>query len=214
LLALGDFAASHGKVALAQKTLTRFQQSHPGGETTARLMVIESLLVAKRYAEALAQIKALGQESGLEPRFVNVCSGLEAIAHYGMGDAIAGYACLGTLIAQPDLRADSLLAIANRLIAMGNPAPAREVLAKAVSLDPHNQLAVARLVDLDLNTGNIAAAAGNLRILITLRQPPQAVLRRAQNLLRSDAYLFLPDRGPLLEKLAASTGTRPASATP
>jgi Tfp pilus assembly protein PilF len=212
LLALGDFAATHGQVDLARKILACFQQAHLSGETTVRLMVIESLLVAKNYASALAQIKSLDKESGREPRFANVCNGLEAIAHYGLGDPIAGYACLGTLIARPDLRADSLLAIANRLIAMGNPAPAREVLAKAVSLNPQNQLALARLVSLDLDTGNIAAATGNLRTLITLRQPPPTVLRRAQDLLRSDAWLFLPDRGSLLEKLSRITGTPGASA--
>jgi hypothetical protein len=117
-----------------------------------------------------------------------------------------------TLMVRPDLRTESLLAIANRLVAMEQRAPAREILARAIALDRQNQPALARLIELDLEAENLAALPDNLRQLLTLRKPPRHVLTAAQRLLRQDRHLFLPGRAELLDALAQALA-RPAAAS-
>jgi hypothetical protein len=147
-------------------------------------------------------VQSLLKQPDLDPALTNVAQGLLAIAHYGLDDPVSGQSALMTLMVQPDLRAESLLAIANRLVAMEQHTPAREILARAVALDRQNQPALARLIELDLEAENLADLPDNLRQLLTLRKPPRRVLTAAQRLLRQDRFLFLSGRAGLLDALA------------
>ena len=212
LLALGDFAATTGRVELAQQVLEQASNRQTADITPLRLMVVESMLVANRHAEALEHVQTLLKQPGADPALTNVAQGLLAIAHFGLGDPVSAHSALMTLMVRPELRAESLLAIANRLVAMEQRAPAREILARAIALDRQNQPALARLIELDLEAENLAALPDNLRHLLTLRKPPRHVLTAAQRLLRQDRHLFLPGRTELLDALAQALA-RPAAAS-
>lgn len=214
LLALGDFAATTGRAELAQQVLAQARNHQSADITPMQLMVVESMLVANRHAEALENLQTLLKQPGLDQALTNVAQGLLAIAHFGLGDPVSGQSALMTLMVRPDLRAESLLAIANRLVAMEQRAPAREILARAVALDRQNQPALARLIELDLEAENLAALPENLRQLLTLRKPPRHVLIAAQRLLRQDRLLFLPGRAELLDALAQALARPAAAAAP
>lgn len=202
LLALGDFAASHGMVEVARGVLEQFRLNGSSDLTTPKLMVVEALIGAKRYAEALPQAQAMNGDANLANRYGNVSLGLEAIAHYGLGDPVAGYASLTTLLARPNVRTASLVAIARRLLMMDYPMPAREVLVQAVRQSAKSQPALTQLIELELDLGQVSNLPGRLRTLATMRKPSQAVMQRARKILRSDDYLFLPQRDSLLDLLA------------
>ena len=210
LLALGDFAATTGHVELARQVLAQARHHQSADITPMHLMLVEAMLVASRHAEALEKLQSLPKQPDLAPALTNVTQGLLAIAHYGLGDPVSGQSALMTLMVRPDLRAENLLAIANRLVAMEQRTPAREILARAVALDRQNQPALARLIELDLEAENLAALPDNLRQLLTLRKPPRHVLTAAQRLLRQDRHLFLPGRAELLDALAQALA-RPAA---
>lgn len=201
LLALADYAATEGEVSLVKRIADRFITNAWADARATQLMVIEATLVMEDYAEALVRSQQLLSEPDLEPRYKQIATGLQALAFYGVGDPVAGYANLSSLMTQSDLRAESLLGIANRLLAMERQAPAREILAHAVKLDPRNQAALTRLLEFDLDHQNIPAVAGNLRALTAMRHPSPVVLKRAQTVLGSDSYLFLPGRAELLTLL-------------
>lgn len=99
---------------------------------------------------------------------------------------------------QSNLRVESLLGIANRLMTMQRAGTAREILAHAVKLDAKNQAALTRLIELDLDNRNIPAVAANLPALTSMRRPSPLVLKRAQAMLGSDECLFLNGRSELL----------------
>ena len=198
LLALADYAATQGNVTLAKRIAHQFTNNSWANARAPQLMVIEASLVTGDYTEVLTRSQELLAEPDLEPRYKQIALGLQAIAFYGTGDPIAGYANLSSLMTQSDLRAESLLGIANRLLAMERNAPAREILAHAVKLDPRNQAVLTRLLEFDLDHRNIPAVAANLRALTAMRRPSPIVLKRAQTMLGADEWLFLPGRSELL----------------
>ena len=184
--------------------MDHFTQQQWENTTAVRLIYIESLLVAQHYADAQSEVKSLLDQPNLSAVYVSIANGFLAIAQYGIGDATSAYASLSTMMAQPNLRADSLLAMANRLLAMGQQKPARELLNHAVNIDPRNQPALTRLVEMDVHSKNVSALGANLPKLFSMRRPSPSVLAQAQILLRSDSYLFLSNRRNLLEPLGAT----------
>lgn len=199
LLILADYAAANGDDTLAGQIADRFTANQWPDAPAARLMAIEAGLVAGHYAEAFTRSEILLADPTLPLHYRAIATGLQGIAHYGLGDPVAGYTNLSVLLNQSELRADSLLGMAQRLLAMNHTAPARELLAHAVKVDPKNQAALTRLIELDLDLADLPTVAINLRTLLTMRRPAPAVLNRAQAMLSSDAWLFLSGRGQLLE---------------
>lgn len=198
LLALADYAATQGDVSLAQRVAAEFTVKAWPNARAATLMVIEANLVAGNYAQALLLTQDFLGASDIETAYKQIATGLQGIAFYGVGDPIAGYANLSSLMTQANLRVESLLGIANRLLTMQRAGPAREILAHAVKLDAKNQAALTRLIELDLDNRNIPAVAANLPALTSMRRPSPLVLKRAQTMLGSDECLFLNGRSELL----------------
>jgi tetratricopeptide (TPR) repeat protein len=166
---------------------------------------VEANIVAKKYQAALELVRELlkaNPEWG--KRFYSVFNGLQAIANYGLGDAEAAQLFLNNFLAQSNVRAENLLAVSKRLLAVGARTQARQVLEQAVKSDPLNQAALTNLVQIDLDLNNTAPLACNVRKLLTMRRPSQDVLRAAYRKLGSDLFLFAPDRSALLTDLRAA----------
>lgn len=202
LLLLADYAATNGEVALADRIAAHFTAQAWTDAPAAHLMAIEAKLVRGDYATALTASEALLAEPNLNPHYQQIATGFLSLAYYGTGDPVAGYTKLASLMNQTELRADTLLGMAKRLIIIGRVAPARDLLAHAVKLDPRNQAALTRLLELDLDNGNLPAIATNLRALTQMQRPSPIVLKRAQAQLSSDTCLFLPERAALLSLVA------------
>ncbi|HVS54393.1 MAG TPA: hypothetical protein VHD62_18700 [Opitutaceae bacterium] len=198
LLALGDFAASAGDVALADRLAELARASQPAREPLA-LLAVEARIVARDYRGALSTLRALGaekfppSEGGAAAR-----DSLQAVASFGVGDFEAARLALANVLARPRLRAENLLVLANRLVALDASEPARAVLARAVAADPLNQAALARLVALELDTNRTDALPAHLQQLAQSRRPSSDLLRVAQHKLGSDLYLFSAAREPAL----------------
>lgn len=204
LLTLADYAATNGRVALAKRIFQTYRDKNWPDVTAAQLMSIEAQLAAKEYAPALEQCRALLAQTDLAAQYANIATGLQAIAQYGTSDPVAGYASLAVLKNQSGLRAESLLGIANRLQEMNRMTAARDILAQAVKVNPKNQAALTRLIELDLDTDNLTELPASLRTLTGMRKPSPILLKRARSLLSKDTWLFLPQRNELLARLDES----------
>jgi hypothetical protein len=207
LLALADFAANSGDPVLARRVYDHAKANNLNWEGAA-LMTVEANIVAKKYQAALELVRELlkaNPEWG--KRFYSVFNGLQAIANYGLGDAEAAQLFLNNFLAQSNVRAENLLAVSKRLLAVGARTQARQVLEQAVKSDPLNQAALTNLVQIDLDLNNTAPLACNVRKLLTMRRPSQDVLRAAYRKLGSDLFLFSPDRSALLTDLRAAITT-------
>ena len=212
LLALADFAANTGDTALARRIYDYTKAKNLNWDGAA-LMTVEACIVAKQYQRALELVRELLKENPeWGKRFYAVFNGLQSIAHYGLGDAEAGQLLLNNFLTQDNVRADNLIAVSKRLLSVGAKAQARKVLEQAVQADALNQAALTSLVQLDIELNNTAPLAANVRKLLTMRKPSQAVLRAAFAEFGSDLFLFSPERTGLLQDLrAALTVTVPTS---
>lgn len=201
LLALADFAANTGNPALARRIYENSKVSGTNWEGAA-LMTIEANIVAKKYQDAIELVRKLLKENpDWGKRYYSVFNGLQAIANYGLGDAETAQLFLNNFLEQANVRAENLIAVSKRLLAVGAKSQARQVLEQAVKADALNQAALSGLIQLDLDLNNVAPLAANVRKLLAMRKPSPALLRSAYAKLGSDLFLFAPDRTALLQNL-------------
>jgi len=212
LLALAEFAANSGDPALAGRLCAHAKARHLPWEPHA-ILVVEAHVVAHDFRAALDATRDLLRENPRwDSRYASLLTSLQAIAHYGLGDRDAGRLFLSSYLSQPELRADHLLALANRLADIDASEEARQTLIRAIAADPHNQAALSRLVEFDLNLNRIDELPAHLRALLAMRQPSPDLLRVAQHKLGSDLFLFSAERPAALEAVRlALEKTSPAT---
>ena len=207
LLALADFAANIGDVVLARRIYEQ-AQTHKSDSQGAGLMIVEANIVSKNYQGALETVRLLLKENPeWSKHYAPVFNGLQAIAHYGLGDAESAQLFLNNFLRQPNIRADNLVAVSKRLLAVGAKGQARQVLAQAFQADPLNQAALSNLIQLDLDLNYTDALANNITKLMGMRKPSQEILVSAYRKLGSDLFLFSPGRNALLQNLRDVTGS-------
>lgn len=210
ILALGDFAANQGDTELARRVLEHSRFHNLGSEGPA-LMLAESHVVAKRYAEALSLIQQFSRENPeWLKRYAAVFNGLQAIASFGLGSRDDGELYLNTFLSQPSLRAEHLVAVSGRLLTIGATEPARRVLAAATQADPKNQAALTRLIELDLESGRTDELPANLIRLLTMRRPSPPLLATAARTLGSDRHFYMAGRDELLAEIERALAAAPA----
>ncbi len=201
LLQLADFAANTGRPDLARRVQRILSDRHEDNGAPA-LMVAEAHIAAGEYQAALALISGYARDHPeWAARLGPVFSGLQAVALCGLGRMDEARLQLESLLARENLRADNLVAVSNRLAALGAHNLARSALSRAVETDPLNQAALAGLLRLELDDGNVTALSGHLDRFLHTRQPSREILSRAYPMLGSDSHLFLPGQARLLALL-------------
>lgn len=198
LLALGEFAANSGQVALVHRVRERVKSL--GLDTQPHdFLAVEALLVARDYGAALDAIRVWGETSPASPLYRPLCDSLQAVAYFGLGDRESARAFLNNFLQHPTLRAESLMVLAARFVSLEAGEAARQILSRAIALDPLNQAALTRLVELDLTLNRIDELPGHLQRLVTMRRPSPDLLRVAQHRLGSDLFLYSTERTATLE---------------
>lgn len=201
LLLLADFAANTGRPALARRVHRIFTERRENNGAPA-LLVAEAHLIAGEYQAALDLIADYTRDHPEWTRqFASVFNGLQAVAWYGLGKKDESRLHLDHLLARKNLRAENLVAVSNRLAVLGARDLAISALGRAVETDPLNQAALANLLRLELDTGNLAALPDHLGRYLQTRRPSRAILFRAYTVLGSDRNLFLPGQPGLLAAL-------------
>ena len=209
LEALANFGAGQGDTALVlrvrQHLLARNLPTAAVG-----LMIAEAHLVAGEHRAALDYLYELGRaRPEWFQKSLGFINGLQAVACYGLDQREDADLYLQHFLAQPEIRAEQLAAIANHLVVAGAKRPARQVLAQAVAADPRNQNALTRLIALDLEGAPTPELTANLRRLLAMRRPAPAVLQLARTRLSSDRYLFVAGREELLAAIQAALARGP-----
>jgi tetratricopeptide (TPR) repeat protein len=206
LLLLADCAANTGQPALARRVQLALA-GRPEHTGAAALMVAEAHLVAGDHQTALDLIagytKAYPEWAG---QFAPVFNGLQAVALSGLGRTDEARLSVEHLLAQKNLRAENLVAVAGRLADRGARELALSALGRAVETDPLNQAALASLIRLELETGNLTQLPGHLERFLQTRQPSREILIQASTVLGSDRHLLRPAQKPLLASLQAALG--------
>jgi tetratricopeptide (TPR) repeat protein len=209
LLLLADFAANTGRPALARRVQRIFADRRENNGAPA-LLVAEAHLVAGEYQTALDLIADYTRDYPEWTRqFASVFNGLQAVALHGVGRTDEARLCLDHLLAQKNLRADNLVAVSDRLAALGAHDLAFSALGRAVEADPRNQAALTHLLRLELDTDNLAAVPAHLELYLRTRKPSRETLSRTYAALGSDRNLFLPGQPGLLASLRQTLAAGP-----
>ncbi len=213
LLALGDFAANSGRPDLARRVQQLFAERQWSPDAPA-LLYAEACIASGRYADGMAELdRYLRDNPAWATRYGPAFDGLRTVALLGLGRNDDAQLQLEHLLAQPNLRAENLSAVATRLLAFGRSTAARNVLDRAVGLDPHNQAALASLVRLEAELGLLDTLPAHLRQLLAMRRPSREVLTFVYHRLGSDLNLLHPQQQSLLAELRLRIG-RDALALP
>lgn len=213
LLAFAEAAAQAGDLDLLARA-TAVAAAHAELAEPLALLAIEADVAAGRPAEALARLRALRNEAALAERHRAVLDSFEGLAHLCLGDTGAARVKLAGFLAQRGLRAANLLAVANRCAALGGEELARQVLRRAVELEPQHQAVWARLVELDILLNRVDDLGAHVQRLLGMRRVSPDLLRVAQQKLGSDLFLFSREGAEALTAVqraleAARLGQRP-----
>ncbi len=199
LLSLAEDAANTGDVALVRR-LCDHASSRQFSRGIHAILVVEALVVDRDFEGAVAAGRALLRENpNPSPDFTITVNSLLALAHFGLRDDETGRRLLEQNLRQPALRAEALVALAQRLLDVDADTHARAVLARAVATGPRNRTALTRLIELDLNTNHLDDLPAHLTRLLAMRRPSPEVLRVTQYKLGSDRFLFSPERPAVLQ---------------
>lgn len=209
LASLAEFAANTGDIALARRVYDHCRAQRLSWDAPAFLLV-ESHIVARQYRAALDLARQLLDSNPTwAKRYYTLFNSLQAIAYFGLHDDASARLYLENFLGQTDLRADNLIAVAQRFVDVGAPDEARLTLEHAVQTDPRNQAALTRLVSLEVEQHDLARLPGDLLRLTAMRKPSAEVLQSATKTLASDLFLFSPQRDAALtaaEALLARSG--------
>jgi hypothetical protein len=83
-------------------------------------------------------------------------------------------------------------------------------LVRAVELDPLDQAALTRLIELELATQRFGDIHLHVRRLLSMRRPSPDLLVALRHALSGDRFLFSPDAAATLAALAATVPPGPA----
>ena len=199
LLALADLAANTGDAPLANQ-LRDYAIARKFPWEAHAILAVEALVVAREFeATITAGQDLLRANPSWSKNLQPVVNSLLAIAHFGLRDTDSARLLLTNYLNQSYLRAENLLAIAQRLVEVDAAEQARLTLAQATIVDPLNQAALTRLVELELNLNRIDELPAHLTRLLAMRRPSPDIMRVAQHKLGSDLFLFSPERPTALE---------------
>lgn len=204
VLQIGDFAANTGRPDLAKRILDYAEQQEMPLEGPT-LMLVEAMIVSSRYEEALAITRrVLDENPDWQERMAPVFNGLQAICFFALGDREDASLFLNSYLGLEAIRAENLVAVADRLLAVGADREARKVLAHAVSQDALNQTALTRLIEFDLTAPDAPQLPENIARLLTMRRTSPELLRKAYDRMGEDRFLFVVNRNHLLDRLLNS----------
>jgi hypothetical protein len=118
-----------------------------------------------------------------------------------LGDRESAGLYLDSFLKLPNVRAENLVAVSRRLLAVGAETSASRVLSHAIAQDPLNQPALSQLIEIELSLGDAPDLTAHLARLMEMRRPSPTLLRACYERLSRDRFIFMEGRSELLQEL-------------
>jgi Tfp pilus assembly protein PilF len=199
---LAEIAASTGQVDLAWRVYRQCKAKDLAWLPSATA-VIESNLVAKRFADALTAIQTVVTDNEEWAKANGTqFDAFRSIANYGLGDKSLSELQLQNFLNDKQANPASFYPVAVQMARVGALDQARTILAAAVKANPLDQASLTRLVELDLEQLDTQSLVINTDRLLVMRKPEPDFLRKIQSTLQSDRYIF-EGSDALLQKISA-----------
>lgn len=201
LMALANYCTDSGRTEVAKRIYEMAEQNEYNMAPFA-LLWLEAYLVAEDYQQAIVLCEELEAEN---PEWLErnraVFNSLRSLAHYGTDNEDGHQRYLEEFLAAGDVRTDTQLAVSRRYKKLGALDAAHAILAHAHQLNPNNQAALTKLIEVELDLGLTDEAAAHLEELLQMRHPHVDVLKRAYDTLKAIHLETDTDHGVLLQQL-------------
>ena len=203
MLHLANFAADIGDLPLMQRIYDiAVRNNFPIAPYC--LLLLETMLTNGDYKAATDFAEEiLKDRPPWIRRFEDVLTCLRAIAYYGTGNPNMADLMLSEVLKRNTATPKVLIATARRLEDMGAIGPAHKLLENAVERFPRHQLALTRLVQIEIKIGNSTNLDRHLFNLLNMRRPPRELIEDARMKLVSDRFIFTGDRKKVMGEIDA-----------
>lgn len=201
MLYLANYAADNGDVELMRKiydtALTENFQIAP-----YCLLFLETMLTNGEYKAASDFAEEIMKEKPVWiKRYDDVLSCLRAIAYYGIGNSNMADILLRDVVKRGTCSPKVLIATARRLDNLGGTLMAHRLLENTVDRFPRHQLALARLVQMEIKIGNSTNLEKHVLKLLQMRRPSRELIEDVRRKLGSDKFIFTRDRARVLSEI-------------
>ena len=134
-------------------------------------------------------------------RYEDVISCLRAIAYYATGNVNMADILLSDVLKRGTASPKVQIATARRLSQMGAKMTALKLLENTVDRFPRHQLALTRLIQMEIELGNSTNLDKHIFRLLQMRRPPRELVAEARKNLASDRFIFTANRVKLMNEI-------------
>lgn len=201
MLYLANYAADNGDVELMRKI---YDTAITNNFSIAPycLLSLETMLTNGEYKAASDFAEEILKDKPMWiKRYEDVLSCLRAIAYYGIGNNNMADILLRDVVKRGTCSPKVLVATARRLDNLGGTLMAHRLLENTVDRYPRHQLALARLVQMEIKIGNSTNLEKHVLKLLQMRRPSRELIEDARRKLASDRFIFTRDRGRILAEI-------------
>lgn len=201
LTGLAGMVAEYGNVWAASR-LYELALENGFNLSVFSLSLAEALIQSGKYQQAIELCNELAREAPMW--LVNAESSFNAIralAYLGAGNTELGQLYLSNFINARGTQVNQLYRAALSFNRRNFPVQALEILEAAFRRDNANEQVLAKMIDLEIETGAFFAVSKHLRELFRLRRPDYEILERIVVRLRGDRFVFNEGRFELLQEL-------------
>lgn len=201
MLHLANYAADNGDMALMRRI---YDVALDGNFPIApyALLMLETMIVNGSHKDAVAFSEEVLKEKPVWARKYNdTLESLRAIAYFGAGDPNMANMLISEVLKRNTCSPQVLVATARRIDNLGGLRLAHKILEHATVQYPHNQLALTRLVQMEIKMGNSTNLDKHLFRLLQMRRPPRKLVLEAMENLGSDKFIFAADRASMLREV-------------
>jgi len=201
LLTIANFATDQRNITLMNKI---YNSAIDNGFSLApfTLLMVETLITSQKYKDALAISEEIVRK---KPSWLNsymdVFNCLRSAAYSGDGNAEMAGILINEVLKSKKVPPRTLITTAKRFSDMGDKVMAHKILSETVENNPRHQLALTRLIQIEILMGNSTNLDKHIFRLIQMRRPPRDLILEARKNLDSDLFIFTANREKVMEEI-------------
>jgi len=203
LLAIANFATDQRNIELMNKIYnTAIESSFSLAPFT--LLMVETLITSKKYKDALAiSEEIVRKKPSWLGSYMDVFNCLRSAAYSGDGNNEMAGILINEVLKSKRVPPRTLITTAKRFSDLGDNSMAHKILSETVEANPRHQLALTRLIQIEILMGNSTNLDKNIFRLIQMRRPPRDLILEARKNLDSDLFIFTANREKVMEEIEA-----------
>ncbi len=212
MLILGNYAADSGNIKLMRRIYdVAISNNFQIGAYC--LLLLETMITTEDYQGAVKFAEDILKDKPVwMKRYEDVLACLRAISYYATGNINMADILITDLLNRNTATPRVLVATARRLDNLGGQIIARRLLENAVDRFPRHQLALTRLVQLDIKQGNSTNLDKHIVKLLGMRRPPRELVLDARKSLASDRFIFTNNREKVMKEIDTLVDVKNAGA--